>query len=91
MYTRLFKDELSSFLTVSERANGKKKNQELKMVNQQVGHEFHIPGNASPRIPNTISLVSRQFPNKNSFQNKIYFLLTQNLTNSFQVVIESHW
>lgn len=76
MYTRLFKDELSSFLTVSERANGKKKNQELKMVIQQVGHEFHIPGNASPRIPNTISLVSRQFPNKRKQfpKQKIFFI-----------------
>lgn len=76
MYTRLFKDELSSFLTVSERANGKKKTQELKMVNQQVGHEFHIPGNAFPRIPNTISLVSTQFPNKRKKfpKQKIFFI-----------------
>lgn len=76
MYTRLFKDELSSFLTVSERANGKKKNQELKMVNQQVGHEFHIPGNAFPVSPIQFLWYLDNFQTKeNSFQKqKIFFI-----------------
>lgn len=76
MYTRLFKDELSSFLTVSERANGKKKNQELKMVNQQVGHEFHIPVMPSPVSPIQFLWYLDNFQTKeNSFQKqKIFFI-----------------